>query len=278
MKSSTAMGRAWRAYTASFGGTMKFLLTETCLTLICLAPLLFLTNGRLAAGALLCVPLWLLMMLPARMNAARDMAAALAGEGLGSPRLIEGADYGKKLLCGLKRAGFLLLWAVPLIALAVIFRNHFAGEVDGLTVYRMIRNDLGGGDQIRGIRVLVLITVGTLLVLMFGCAFHSGARQAWAQGDPRRVRGHHGKVVLAWLASLVTVLPMVLAIVAAVARYLPVLRDLNGLLMGTVSLPATRGTLLILAAGALLTLPLLPLRSLIPAALVSGLGEDGRKA
>jgi hypothetical protein len=115
--------------------------------------------------------------------------------------------------------------------------------------------------------------VAALLTLMIGCAFHSSARHAFAQGDPGLVKHHHGKILLAWLAPLLSILPMIMAVAVTVFRYLPVLSDLNGLLMKTVELPCTRGTLVILGAGVLLTLPLLPLRSLIPAAFVDGLRQ-----
>jgi len=39
-------------------------------------------------------------------------------------------------------------------------------------------------------------------------------------------------------------------------------------------LPSTKITVIILGVGALLTMPLLPLRSLIPAAFVDGLGKE----
>ncbi len=55
-----------------------------------------------------------------------------------------------------------------------------------------------------------------------------------------------------------------------IGRYLPVVMNLNALLMGEVNLPSTRVTGIILAAGGLLTLPLLPLRSLVIAAYVNG--------
>ena len=73
------------------------------------------------------------------------------------------------------------------------------------------------------------------------------------------------------LASLLSILPLLIAVIAVILRYLPVLSDLNGLLMKTAELPSTKGTLMIAAAGAVLTLPLLPLRSLIHAAYVEGL-------
>ncbi len=273
MKISDAVRNAWKAYTRSPGDTGRFLLAEACLVLFCWTPLLFLTNGALAPGALLCLPLWILVRLPARMNAAGAMADALAGGRMGTLRLLDTGDYGRKLVCGLKRTGFLLLWSAPLLALAVLFRIHFSGEVDGFTVLRMIKNDLGGGDQMRGILVVALMLLATLLLVALGCAFHSGARHAWVRNRPGLVRGRHGRVMLAWGASLLSILPMLLAILTVILRYLPVLSDLNGLLMNTVSLPSTRGTGIILGVGALLTVPLLPLRSLIPAAFVAGLEE-----
>lgn len=271
MKISTAISRAWRAYTASFGQTMKFLLAEGCLTLICLSPLLFLSRAGMAMGALLVIPLWIFVMIPARMNAARAMRHALRGGNLCDSTLVDTSAYGSALVCGLKRAGFLLLWSIPLIVLAIEVRIHFSGDVDSFTVLRMIKNDLGGGDQMRGILVVVAMAVGSLLLLLFGCAFHSGARHAWAHRNPGLTRGHHGRILLTWLCSLMSLLPLLAALVLIVLRYLPVISDLNGLIMKTVSLPDTRGTLLLLAAGAALTLPLLPLRSLIPAAYVDGL-------
>ena len=273
MKISNAVRNAWKAYTASFTGTLVFLVIETCLTLICLAPLLFLTKGGLAAGALLTPVLWIFVMLPARMNAALAMRASLRGGSLGSRVLGDASDYGQKLLCGLKRAGFLLLWAAPLTALAAVGWNYYSGNTDSLSVLRMIRKGLGGGDQIRGVLVLILMVVAALLIFLFGCAFHSGARHAFARNRIGIIRGHHGGILLAWGASLMCILPLLACLVIIVFRYLPVVTNLTGFLTGLISMPSTSETLAILIAGAVLTLPLLPLRSLIPAAYVSGL-ED----
>jgi hypothetical protein len=200
------------------------------------------------------------------------MRDSLNGGSLFSMTLADTTAYGKKIAYGMKRLVMLLLWAAPLIACIVIARINMAGETDGFTVLRMIKR-FGGGDLMTGMLYLVLILIASILLFAFGCAFHSGARHAWAQGDRTRVQGHHGKILLAWLASLVCVLPMAAAVVWALGRYVPVLQDLNGLLMRTVKLPSLRETEIILAAGAVLTLPLLPLRSLIPAAAVEGL-ED----
>ena len=116
--------------------------------------------------------------------------------------------------------------------------------------------------------------VAAVLLLAFGCAFHSGDRHAFVRNNPKMLRGHHGKIVLSWLCSLITLLPIIIAIVAVIIRYLPVLQDLNGLVMKTVSLPSTKVSLIILAVGGVLTIPLLPLRPLIPAAFVNGLEKE----
>ena len=271
MKIRDAIRNAWKAYTASFGQTMIFLLAELCLTLICLCPLLFLTRPELAPGAWLALFLWIFLLIPVRMNAARAMARGLAGGRLAGPEILETADYGGKLLFGLKRVFFVGLWCIPLIALIIAFWVYFSGGVDSFTVLRMIKNQIGGGDQMRGIWRLVALLAGALVLFGVGCGFHSGARHALAQGDKELPKGHHGKILLCALASLMAVLPLVAALIAVALRYAPALGDLNGLIMKTRKLPSTRGTLMILGAGVLLTLPLLPLKSLISAAYVEGL-------
>ncbi len=52
---------------------------------------------------------------------------------------------------------------------------------------------------------------------------------------------------------------------------MPLLNDVSGVLSGEVSLPDNRTSLIILGIGAALTVPLIPLRSMITAAYVRGL-------
>ena len=275
MKISRAFGDAWRVWRAHPMDTLKFILVEICLAMICLVPVLFLTGDRNELFALLVVPLFLFVGLPARISSAEAQANALRGGRLCSPLLLSGASsWLSRLVCALKRAFFLLIWSAPLIAEALIIQSHWSGEVDGFTVLRIIKRDLGAGDTIRGVLVIVLAVLFALLIVAIGCAFHSGARHAFAQGNSRLVNGHHGKIMLTWLCSEITLLPFIIAAGIAVYRYLPALRELENLLMGAVNLPSTRTTLIILGIGALLTLPLLPLRSLIPAAFVNGLAQE----
>ena len=273
MKISAAFRNAFRTYFGHFGASVKFLVTEACMTLAAVAPLLFLTHEKLKFLALLAVPCWVLLVFWARVNAAGAMREALAGGSLFGQVLADPGDYGKKLLYGLKRCLMLLCWAVPAIACLVIARSHMSGNVDGFTVLRMIKS-FGGEDLTTGVLYLVLIFAVTLVLLAAGCAFHSGDRHAFVRNDPKLVRKHRGKIMLCWLCALVTLLPLFVAIAAVIIRYLPALKDLTGIVTKTQTLPSTRVTVIILAAGALLTVPLLPLRSLITAAFVDGLEKE----
>ena len=273
MKISAAIKDAFRVYTGHFGATIKFLIVEACFTLAAFAPLLFLSEGKLKWLALLAVPFYVLLVFWARVNAAGAMRDALNGGSLFNRGLAEPEGYGKKIVYGLKRALMLLCWAIPLIACLVIAFRHYYG-IDAFTALMSVM-DFGGGNLVTGALYLALILVGTLAFLAIGCAFHSGDRHAFARGNLKLVKGHHGKIILSWLCSLIALIPLIIAIVLAALRYVPVLNDLmSDALMQDIKLPATKPTVIIIAIGAVLTLPLLPLRSLIPAAFVNGLEKE----
>jgi len=273
MKISAAFRDAYKVYTGHFGTSMKFLAVEACMTLAAFAPLLFLTDGGLKYLALITVPLYLLLVPWARVNAAASMREALNGGSLFTVRLADPTAYGRKLAYGLKQALKLLVWGAPLIASLYIAWIHFDGDMDGFTLMRQIKQ-FGGGDLMTGVLYLALILLATLILLAIGCAFHSGDRHALVRENRKLLKGHHGKLVLCWLSSLAALLPIIIALAAVVIRYLPALGDLNAILTKEASLPSTKVTVIILAVGAALTLPLLPLRSLIPAAFVNGLEKE----
>ena len=273
MKISAAMKDAFRTYSGHFGDTLKFLLVEACITLAVFVPLLFLAEDKLKLLALLAVPFYFLLIPWARVNAAAAMRDAFGGGRLFSHRLAEPGGYGRKLAFGLKQALKLLLWAAPLIASLVIAKIHISGDMDGFTLLRLIKN-FGGGDLMTGVLYLALIFAATLLLLAAGCAFHCGDRHAYVRDNPKLVKGHHGRIMLSWLCSLAALLPLIIALIAVVIHYLPVLGDLNAIVTKEKSLPSAKTAVIILAAGAVLTLPLLPLRSMIPAAFVNGLEKE----
>ena len=275
MKISAAFSNAFRVYFRHFGASLKFLVTEACITMIALSPLLFLTGDGLHTLALLAVPFSLALIPWARVNAAGAMQDALNGGSLFSMRLADPTAYLKKLLYGLSRIGLLLIWASPLIAALIVAKVHISGDMDGFTLLRMVR-DFGGGDLVTGVLDLALILIALIILVTVGCAFHSGDRHALVRENPKLVKGHHEKIVLCWyLAALTCLSPLIISLVILVFRYLPALADLSAVLLTkTKTLPSTTVSLIILATGAVLTLPLLPLRSLITAALVDGLEKE----
>ncbi len=272
MKISKAFRKAFQIYFGEPGASFRFLITELCLVLMVLAPLLFLAESRLQMLALSAVPLFVLILLPARMNAAAAMQDALRGGSLFSRQLGDVRGYGKKLGFGLSRCFLILLWGAPLIACLVIARIHISGEMDGFTLLRMIKS-FGGEDLLQGVIYLGLILAAALLILAVGCGFHCGDRHALALGRKDLVKGRRGKMLGCWICSLIVLLPLIAALIVLFIRYLPALADLNGLVMGMLELPSTRVSLIILAAGIVLTVPLIPLRSLVIAACAGGDGS-----
>ena len=271
MKISQAFRDAYRTVTAQKKETLKFLAAEGALTLMCLAPLLFLTEkGPLKYLAALVVPMWLLVKIPARLNAAAAMQESLGEGKIFSRRLADPGDYGRKAGYALVRTGLLLLWSLPLIAALVFAWDKYSGETDGLTVMNMIY-EFGGDDLKTGVIKLLLILLALMVLAMLGAGFHSGDRHAFALARKGLLRGKRPKVLLCRICSLVFLAPLVIAAAAALARYIPLLNDVSGVFSGDVAKPSTRTTVMILGAGAVLTIPLVPLRSMVTAALVNQL-------
>lgn len=293
MTVSAAFRTAWKTYAKQFGAMMKFLVVELCIFLITLTPLLFLTGGSLSYLALLIVPLFVFLLIPARQNAAFAMQHALDGGSVFSLRPVDFSGYGGKLGHGLKRLLFLLLWSAPVIACAVIAKEHISGEMDVFSLMKAVSSignlEFMGGfldrlgwvvpaissvdAMIRGVVYLAGLVIISILVFTVGCGMHSGARHAYALGNTKLVNGHHGKNLLCWICSLVVFVPLLICIVIAVTRYTSLLSDITGILFGSVELPDTKVTLIILGIGVLITLPLLPFRSMVTAAYVHGLDQ-----
>ena len=275
----------WRALKQAAGtgirnykDLLKFSFVEVCLMMIGLAPLLFLLAPDMQYAAAITYLFFLLVIIPARMNAAAAMQDCLSGGPVFSYRLIDYTGIRRKVMCGFKRMLLLPIWAVPMIISLDYAYRLWKGEndMDGFSLLQSIQ-DFGGGDVKKSILYILLITAGLILILMIGAGFHSGARHALALDKPRLVDGHHGKIVAGWLcATLIFMLPFWIALAIVLIQVLPILlSDLNGIILHTVSLPRPRTMLLILGAGSLLTVPLLPIRSLMIAALVHQLKDDG---
>lgn len=274
MKISQAFRTAIRTVSGRKAETLKFLAVEGALTLMCLAPLLFLTEkGPMRYLAALSAVMWLLIKIPARVNAAAAMQDSLGGGRLFSPGLADPGNYLKKLGYGLGRLGLLALWAAPLTAALLFAWEKYSGDTDGLTVMNMIY-EFGGKDMKTGVVYLLLILAALILLFALGAGFHSGDRHARVLGEKGLLKGKRPKVLLCRICSLVFLLPLLIAGFAAMLRYVPLLNNVSGVISGDVSMPSTTPTLIILAAGIALTAPLIPLRSMVTAAFVRGLRKE----
>ena len=274
MKISQAFRQAFRTVAGQKAEALKLLAAEFAVTGICIAPLLILTEtGPLQYLAALSAVLWLLVKVPARLNAAAAMQDGLGEGKIFSLRLADPGNYGKKLGYAFARLGLLTLWALPATAAVLYGLEMYSGQsANGLTVTGMIY-DLGGQDMKTGIFYLLLILAGLILIAVLGIGFHSGDRHAFALGEKKLLKGQRPKVLLCWICSLVFVLPMILAAGIVSVRYLP--KILFDVLMDE-EVPADymTSTLIILGIGAVLSLPMLPLRSMVTAAYVNGLKKS----
>ena len=283
MKKTCSVSRAWTLYRRYFPQMMLGLLLQIVLRLIVATPLLFLAAQETRVLALLTLPLFVLIVLPARQNAAEVMAKLHQGYGFDLMGFVSFENYGKKLLRGLKTTLLMLLWALPFIAatgfLAFVYGGKtIEGVTDTFTVLRTVIN-LGNHQlvktllpvsdtaTIRGVMAIIVMYLLTALPILFGWAFHAGHRHAAALGVKLRSRG---RVMGVWFLSLVTLVPF---IVTAGAISMGFLKQLLGALsaigQGSFSLPPLEKNMwLLVAAFVVLLLPLIPFKQLLPAACV----------
>ena len=229
-----ALRKACKVFFAHPVQVMLFLLVQVTIRLAAFAPLLFLLIPGYQAGALLVIPAYVLVVIPARQRAAYAYRSMLHGGDLFIPQLGVGwRPYPGILGKGLRTGVCLLPWIAPLAA-AVIWLVTFwkaegvQGQTDGITVIRSFLA-FGGGDPMRALLYAALIAGGLILCAAAGCAFHSGARHDFTQ-DRRMIRGlkHRGRAVTAWLAGVGLFIPF-----AAMTAFL-LLGMFRGLLHGVV--------------------------------------------
>ena len=283
MKKTCSVSRAWTLYRRYFPQMMLGLLLQIVLRLIVATPLLFLAAQETRVLALMTLPLFVLIVLPARQNAAQVMARLHQGYGFDLMGFVSFENYGKKLLHGLKTTLLMLLWALPFIVatgfLAFVYGGKtIEGVTDTFTVLRTVIN-LGNHQlvktllpvsdtaTIRGVMAIIVMYLLTALPILIGWAFHSGSRHAAALGVKLRSRG---RVMGVWFLSLVTLVPF---IVTAGAISMGFLKQLLGALsaigQGSFSLPPLEKNMwLLVAAFVVLLLPVIPFKQLLPAACV----------
>lgn len=278
MKVRDAVKKAWKIYIGHFGAMLEFMLLETVLRLIVLTPLLFLVTKEMKLLALISIPLFVLIVPPVRQCAAEVMQEAVRGGDIFSARLVVTGHYGQKVWNGVKQSVLSLLWAAPFIAatawaLKLFFGEAVVGQSDVFTIMITISN-LGNGDIVRGVILVMLIYAALFVPFLVGCAFHSGRRHERALGEKKIIRGHRGGVMLTWLVSAVTVVPFAAVTGVVGFGYLKALVSaVSNMMNGLVLPPLDQNAYVILGAFVVLMLPLIPLKSLMTACYVHGLWE-----
>ncbi len=279
IKQAAACAR--RTVTEKKDEVFDFLLFEIIVRLFVLTPLLFLLTENMKGLALLCVPLFLVLVPLARTRAAENMMAALDGGRLFSRNLLSMREFGRVFGNGLCQGLLLLLWASPFIGVTlwlyrIIFGTTVVGQTDVFSVILAL-SQLGGGDIVRGTVYALLLYLLTLLPFCFGLAFHSGNRFARAAGDRKLVRGKRKGILLSYLRSLLTLVPFLVVSVWAGSDYVMKLLNAVNSMAGGFSIPRPdSGLYIIIGAFVLLLLPLLPLKAMISAAYVKGIRDEGK--
>lgn len=263
MKIKPVLKESLRLYKTNFGPLLLAQLVELVLRAMALTPVLFLANKALAPLAWLALPLYLLIVLPARQNYALALQGMIRGESVFSLQLMATQGYWKKLWRGLKGTLCMLVWSAATLTGIVLLYLSFKKWMDGFTlmsVFYAIGGSVADGVWI----VLGAIAASTLLILL-GCAVHCGSRHAFALGDRQLLRGSRLRLAALWFLGLLLVVPF--ATVAAA-----ILRDYAMSLLDTLmnlqlpSFALTLPQLGMLAVGAsVLLYPLLPLKSMLPA-------------
>ena len=279
-----AAQQARSTYRGHLSELFDFLLLQVIVRLIPLTPCLFLLTSKLKYLALLCLPMFLLVVPFVREKSAQALQSALAGGSMNARELISPDGYWKSVWSGLKKGFLLVLWASPFIGMTiwgyrVIFGSAVVGQTDVFSVILAMSN-LGGGDLFRGVLYAMLIYMATLIPFCFGLAFHSGDRHALALGDRRLVKGHRKSILLAWLRSLVPCIPFAAVSGVVLGQYMmSVAKALNQISGKGLSIPMpTTSLLIVLAAFVVLLLPVIPLKSLYSAAMVRGIREEEKHA
>lgn len=288
--------RTWQLYRRHFGGMMMLLLIELILRLMVCVPLLFLASSQTKWLALLCLPLFVLIVLPARANTAEVFSALEMTDSLNLKGLVSFENYGRKVVQGLKRTGLLLLWGLPFLvvtaaAMYLYKAEAIPGVTDTFTLLQKVLNLgrsgfaeflLGGISSItvRGVVMVILMYLLTLLPLLIGFGFHSGARHEEALCDHSKViRGHRGGILGTWILGLLTLLPFILAAWFICADYVnQVLESLSNLGLTSLSLPPIDSRAWLLGASVVvLLLPVIPFKQLLISSRVNLLQEKNHE-
>ena len=263
MKMKPVLKESLRLYKKNFPQLCLALLVELVLRAIALSPVLFLADKALAPLALLAIPLYILIVLPARQNYALALQDMMNGGSVFSLQLVCPKDYWKKLLHGVKGMVCILLWSALTIAGVSLLYAAIMGMVDFITLMRIF--SAIGGSVMDGVMIVAAAVAASCLLILLGCAVHSGSRHAAALGNKKLMRGNRLRLTALWFVGLLLVVPFVVVAAATLGDYARTLISaLKQLQLPSFALTVPQSAALI--GGAMLLLfPALPLKNLLPA-------------
>lgn len=263
MKVKPVLSDSLRLYKKNFGPLCLTLLVQLVLRAIALSPVLFLADKALAPLAFIAIPLYILIVLPARQNYAIALQNMLDGGSVFTPQLISVKDYWRKLFRGVKGMICMLLWSAVTITGVGLLYAAVRGLVDFITLMRIFSSI--GGNVMDGVMIVAGAVAASCLLIVLGCAVHSGSRHAIALGNKKLMRGNRLRLTALWFMGCVLVLPFAAVVVYALGDYaLSLVRELKNLKLPAFTLSVKQAALLI-GGAAVLLFPALPLKNLLPA-------------
>lgn len=264
MKMKPVLKESLRLYKKNFPQLCLALLVEVVLRAIALSPLLFLADKALAPLAYIAIPLYILIVLPARQNYALALQDMMDGGSVFTVQLISARDYWKKLFRGAKGMVCILLWSAVTVVSVSLLYAALTGLVDVLTLMR-ICSSIGGGDFVKGLMIILGGIAASTLLILLGCALHSGSRHAAAMDDRKLLKGSRLRLTALWFLGLVLVIPFAAVVVATMGDYaMTLIEELKNWSFPAFTLNA-RQTAMLIAGAVVLLYPLLPLKNMLPA-------------
>lgn len=263
MKLMPVIRDTFRIYKKNFGPLCLALLVQIVLRAIALSPVVFLADKTLAPLAYIAIPLYILIVLPARQNYAIALQDMLDGGSVFTPRLICMKDYWKKLLRGVKGTICMLLWSAVTIAGISWLYAAVRGLVDFITLMRIFSSI--GGNVMDGIMIVAGTVAASCLLIVLGCAVHSGSRHAIALGSKKLMKGNRLRLTALWFLGCVLVIPFAGVLVYTLGDYaISLINELKNLKLPAFNLSVKQAALLV-GGAVLLLFPALPLKNLLPA-------------
>ena len=263
MKTKPVLSDSLRLYKKNFGPLCLALLVQIVLRAIALSPVMFLADKALAPLAYLAIPLYILIALPARQNYAIALQDMMNGDSVFTTQLISVKDYWRKLWRGVKGMICMLLWSAVTISGVGLLYAAVRGLVDFITLMRIFSSI--GGNVMDGVMIVAGAVAASCLLIVLGCAVHSGSRHAVALGNKKLLKGNRLRLTALWFLGCVLVLPFAAVVVYALGDYaLSLVRELKNLKLPAFNLNVKQAALLIGGAVVLL-FPAMPLKNLLPA-------------